>query len=115
MPHAIFTNPQIASVGYTEQELKDKKINYAVGKYNYIDTGIGQAIEEKEGFVKILVEKSTGKILGCHIIGHEASTLIHEVIIAIKSGSGTIDNITNSVHIHPSLSEVVQRAANSSI
>ncbi len=111
MPHAIFTSPQIASVGYTEQELKDKKINYAVGKYNYIDTGMGHAIEEKDGFVKILVEKSTRKILGCHILGQEASTLIHEVIIAMKSGDRTIDNISNSVHIHPALSEVIQRAA----
>ncbi|MEK6937024.1 MAG: dihydrolipoyl dehydrogenase [Nanoarchaeota archaeon] len=111
MPHAVFTNPQIASVGFTEQELKEKKIPYSVSKYSYIDTGMGHAIEEKDGFVKILVDKQ-GKILGCHILGHEASTLIHEVIVAMKSGNGNIKNIINSVHIHPALSEVVQRAAN---
>ncbi|MBI2672223.1 dihydrolipoyl dehydrogenase [Candidatus Woesearchaeota archaeon] len=111
MPHAIFTDPQIAGVGYTEDELNEKKINYLVGKYNYYDTGMGMAIEDKDGFVKLLVEKSTRKILGCHILGTDASTLIHEVIVAMKTGDGTVDNLINSVHIHPALSEVVQRAA----
>ncbi len=111
MPHAIFTSPQVAGVGYTEQELKEKKIPYLVGKHKYIYTGMGKAIEDTEGFVKFLVDKKTRKILGCHILGTEASTLIHEVLVAMKSGSGLIDNITNTVHIHPALSEVVQRAA----
>ena len=111
MPHAIFSSPQISSVGLTEQELKEKGIKYGVGKYNYYDTGMGKVIEEKEGFVKILVDKNK-KILGCHILGKDASTLIHEVIVAMKSGNGTVDNIINSVHIHPALSEVIQRAAN---
>ena len=111
MPHAIFTDPQIAGVGYTEDELKEKKIGYLVGKYNYYDTGMGIAIKDNDGFVKLLVEKKTRKILGCHIIGTEASTLIHEVIVAMKSGDGAIDNLINAVHIHPALNEVVQRAA----
>lgn len=113
MPHAIFSSPQIAGVGFTEQELKGGKIPYAVGKYSYINSGMGIALEDKEGFVKIYADKKTKKILGCHIIGTEASTLIHEVIVAMKSGNGTIDNIKNTVHIHPALSEVVQRAVNS--
>ena len=70
-------------------------------------------MQDTDGFAKILVDKRTRKILGCHVIGPEASTLIHEVIVAMKSGRGTIDNITRAVHIHPSLSEVVQRAADS--
>ncbi|MBI2130618.1 dihydrolipoyl dehydrogenase [Candidatus Woesearchaeota archaeon] len=109
MPHAIFSSPQIAGVGMTEQELKAKKIDYAVGKYSYMNTGMGAAIDEKEGFVKVLADRRTRKILGCHIIGADASTLIHEVIVAMKAGL-TADAITDAVHIHPALSEVVDRA-----
>ncbi|MBI2144734.1 dihydrolipoyl dehydrogenase [Candidatus Woesearchaeota archaeon] len=111
MPHAIFSSPQIAGVGLKEQDLK--KGSYAAGRYSYKDTGMGAALQDETGFAKILIEKKTGKILGCHIIGPDASTLIHEVVVAMKSGHGTIDNITRAVHVHPALSEVVQRAANS--
>jgi len=110
MPHAVFSSPQIAGVGYTEQELKEKGIKYGVGKYNYISTGMGLALQDKEGFVKIMVDPKTRKILGCHILGSEASTLIHEVILAMRNDL-TVDDIKNTVHIHPALSEVVQRAA----
>ena len=72
---------------------------------------MGQALEDRTGFVKILVASDTGKILGCHILGTDASTLIHEVLVAMRSGDGTIGNLTRTVHIHPALSEVVQRAA----
>ena len=115
MPHAIFTSPQIAGVGFTEDRLKNKNIPYTVGRYRYSDTGMGLALRDKEGFVKILVHKKTRKILGCHILGTNASTLIHEVIVAMKSGKGLIDNLTHAVHIHPALSEVVQRAAYSAL
>jgi dihydrolipoamide dehydrogenase len=111
MPHAIFTSPQIAGVGKTEQEVIADRTGYLVGRYNYIDTAMGEAIEDQTGMVKILVEERSSKILGCHIIGTEASILIHEVIVAMKSGEGTINNITNAVHIHPALNEVVQRAS----
>ncbi|MBN4049244.1 dihydrolipoyl dehydrogenase [archaeon AH-315-M20] len=111
MPHAIFSSPQIAGVGYTEQQLKDKKIKYVVGKYNFINSGMGIAINDREGFVKILVDKKTKKILGCHIMGTDASTLIHEVIVAMKSKQ-KVDLLQKAVHIHPALSEVVQRAVN---
>ncbi len=112
MPYAIFSSPEVAGVGMTEQELKAKNIAYSVGKYNYINTGMGAAIIDKDGFVKFLVEKATDKILGCHILGKHASTLIHEVVIAMREGDGSIDSIKNAVHIHPALNEVVQRAAN---
>jgi dihydrolipoamide dehydrogenase len=72
---------------------------------------MGRALEDKEGFVKFLVNKENRKILGCHIIGSQASILIHEALVAIKSGDGTIDNISKTVHVHPALSEVVSRAA----
>jgi mycothione reductase len=112
MPHAIFSSPQVAGVGYTEQELKQKSNkDYVKSIYRYIDTAMGRALEDKEGFVKFLVSKETRKILGCHIIGTHASVLIHEVLVAMKSGDGTIDNISKTVHVHPALSEVVARAA----
>lgn len=109
MPHAIFSSPQIAGVGSRQQDLK--KGTFMVGKYFYRDTGMGAAMKDETGFAKILVDRKSRKILGCHIIGPDASTLIHEVVVAMKSGTGTIDNITKSVHVHPALSEVVQRAA----
>ncbi len=107
MPHAIFTSPQIASVGFTEEELKE--IKYLKGKYNYYDTGMGMAIEDKDGFVKVLVDANSKKILGCHIIGSDAPTLIHEVIVAMKNNL-TISDLIKTIHIHPALNEVVLRA-----
>jgi dihydrolipoamide dehydrogenase len=111
MPHAIFSSPQIAGVGKTEQQLRAEKIDYVVGRQNYIDTAMGQAIEDRSGFVKILAERKTKKIIGCHIMGSDAATLIHEVLVAMKSGDGSVRNITRTVHIHPAMSEVIQRAA----
>lgn len=109
MPHAIFSSPQVAGVGATEAELKPG--TYEIGKYSYEHTGMGAAMQDTTSFAKILVDRRSRKILGCHIIGPEASTMIHEVIIAMKAGEGTIDNITQAIHVHPALSEVVQRAA----
>ncbi|MDE1878501.1 MAG: dihydrolipoyl dehydrogenase [Thaumarchaeota archaeon] len=113
MPHAIFSSPQVAGVGYTEQELRQKGIPYLKSIYPYIDSAMGEALKDNDGFVKFLVEKETRKILGCHIIGTEASILIHEVLVAMRSAGGTIDSLTNTIFIHPSLSEVIDRAANS--
>jgi mycothione reductase len=109
MPHAIFSSPQVAGVGYTEQELMSKGIPYIKAVYPYIRTAMGEAIEDRDGFVKLLASKE-GKILGCHIIGNQASVLIHEVLVAMRLGAG-VDSISRTVHIHPALSEVVARAA----
>lgn len=110
MPHAVFSSPQIAGVGLREQDLRDK-YDYATGRYQFIDCGMGLAMQDKDGFIKIFADRKTKKILGCHILGSEASTLIHEVILAMKSGL-TTDSIQNAVHVHPALSEVIQRAVN---
>jgi len=111
MPHAIFSSPQVAGVGLREQDLKDKKIGYATGRYDFIKSGMGLALQDKEGFVRIFADRKTRKILGCHILGTDASTLIHEIIIAMKAGLAA-DAISDAVHVHPALSEVVQRAVN---
>ena len=112
MPHAIFSSPQIAGVGATEQNLIDKKIDFVKGTYDYINSGMGTALQDNIGFVKILADRKSRKILGCHIIGTDASILIHEVIVAMKACLA-VDSIRDAVHIHPSLSEVIQRAVNS--
>lgn len=109
MPHAVFSNPQIAGVGATEDELKAKGIAYTVGIAEYKNTAMGEAHQEADGFVKALADENKHEILGCHIIGPEASTLIHEVIVAMKAKMD-VSVITNSIHIHPAMSEVVQRA-----
>ncbi len=106
MPHAVFTDPQIAGVGITEQEAK----NHVVGTYEYARTGMGEALAEEDGFVKLIVGRDR-KIIGCHIIGPNASVLLHEVLIAMKCGKGGLSLLRNVVHIHPALNEVVQRAA----
>jgi len=111
MPHAVFSYPQVAGVGLTEQECQAQGIDYAVGRYEYADTGMGTALQERDGFVKVIARRSDGKILGCHIIGPEASTLIQEAVVAMKSGEGKIRNILNSIHVHPALPEVLARAA----
>jgi dihydrolipoamide dehydrogenase len=110
MPHAIFSYPQVAGVGFTEEELKEQGREYRVGKYMYKDSGMGLALEEKEGFVKFLADHS-GKILGCHIIGPEASTLLHEVLVSMRRGNSNLNDIIRTIHIHPALNEVVERAA----
>lgn len=109
MPHAIFSSPQVAGVGFTEEQLKKEKIKYIIGRHYYIDTGMGAALQDKEGFVKILIDKKTRKILGCHILGADAPNIIHEVVVAMKNNLSA-DKVLNTVHIHPSLSEAIQRA-----
>jgi dihydrolipoamide dehydrogenase len=111
MPHAAFSSPQVAAVGKTEDELKQQKAPYLKSVYEYKKTGYGKAIEDNDGFVKVLVHPTTKEILGCHIIGTHASILIHEVLVAMKAKLG-VEGITRAVHIHPALSEVVQRAFN---
>lgn len=110
MPHAVFSSPQIAGVGLTEEQAKEKGITYEVRKKDYSKTGMGQAMLEKDGFVKFLINPETQTILGCHIIGPDASTLIHEVVVAMTAAEGKVAAIQDTIHIHPALSEVVQRA-----
>jgi len=110
MPHAVFTNPQIAGVGLTEQEAAAQKKNYVIGKAFYKHTGMGTALAEKNGFMKLIVEKRTKKILGCQILGPHASILLHEVCVAMKAKNG-LDLLRNTIHVHPALSELVQRTA----
>jgi len=109
-PHAVFTHPQIASVGLKEAEARQKGYKILVGKALYKDTAQGDAMGDPQGFVKVIVEHGTGKILGGHIIGPFASTLIQEIINAMAFGDKTFVPIIRGMHIHPAMSEVVQNA-----
>ncbi|ADH87273.1 dihydrolipoyl dehydrogenase family protein [Desulfurivibrio alkaliphilus] len=107
VPRAIFCSPQIASVGLTEQEARARQLKYEVRKFSFTDTAMGDAMGEDRGFIKYLLLPEKGRIVGCHIIGAQASILIHEVIVAMASGAG-VNALLSAIHIHPSLSEVVQ-------
>jgi len=109
-PHAVFTRPQVASVGLKEAEAKQQGYKILVGKAFYRDTAMGGAMGEPEGFVKVIVEREAGKILGAHIIGAEASILIQEIVNAMVTENKTYAPIVRAMHIHPALSEVVQQA-----
>ena len=106
MAHAIFGSPQVASLGATEDELEDE--DYSTGTYAYDETALGTVLDDEGGFVKVLVAKDD-EVLGCHIVGPEASTLIHEVSTAVAAGADAT-TIAETIHVHPALSEVVQGA-----
>jgi len=108
MPHTIFTEPQMAGVGATEEELNDEATEYVVGRADYADSAMGRAKKLDHGFVKVLAA-SDGEILGAHAIGHEASTLLHEAVLAMRTGA-TVDDVAGTIHAHPTLSKVVEAA-----
>lgn len=109
-PHAVFSHPQVASVGATEQELRGSGIDYLVGRTEHGHTAYGWAMEDETGFCKILADKDSRLVLGAHIIGPQASTLIHQLIQGMKFGQ-TVDELADGfLYIHPALSEVVENA-----
>jgi mycothione reductase len=110
VPHAVFTRPQIASLGLTEEQAA-KSHEILVGRANYSDVVMGNAMMETESFAKAIVEKKTEKILGFHIVGPEAAILIQEVVNAVARG-GDVKSITDNMHIFPALSEIVSETLN---
>jgi mycothione reductase len=115
VPHAVFTYPEIASVGLGEKEAVEKygRDRVVIGIQRYQDTAKGEAMAVKDYFVKVIVEQGTMKILGAHIIGPQASVLIQEVINLMYTHEQSGEPIIEGMHIHPALSEVVERAFNS--
>jgi dihydrolipoamide dehydrogenase len=110
VPYAVFTWPQVAGVGLTEEEALARGLSVLVGEYNYIDTARGAAMEEEDGFVKVILEEETYRLLGAHIVGAHAPILIQEVVNAMHTGDASVYPIADAMHIHPALPEVVQRA-----
>lgn len=110
MPHAIFSNPQVAGVGETEQELEEMGISYVVGLNPYKSSAMGMALLSESGFCKLLFHRDSKKLLGAHIIGEEASNMIHMCIAYMNMG-GTLDDMLRTIYIHPALPEIVRNAA----
>ncbi len=110
IPGCTYCQPQVASVGYTEEQLKEKGIEYKVGKFPFTASGKAVAASEPDGMVKLLFGKKYGEILGGHIAGAEATELIAEVALA-KSMEATLEDLHECIHAHPTLSEAVMEAA----
>ncbi|MFN3461991.1 MAG: dihydrolipoyl dehydrogenase [Oceanibaculum sp.] len=110
VPGIVYTWPEVASIGKTEEELKAAKIEYKVGKFPFTANGRARAMNMTDGLVKILADAKTDRVLGCHILGAEAGTLIHEVATAMAFGASAED-IAMTCHGHPTLNEAVKEAA----
>ncbi|MFD2232387.1 dihydrolipoyl dehydrogenase [Phaeospirillum tilakii] len=110
IPSVVYTWPEVASVGQTEEQLKQAGIAYAVGKFPFLANGRARASGEADGFVKILADAATDRILGAHIIGPNAGELIAELVLAIEFGAAAED-IARTCHAHPSLAEAIKEAA----
>jgi dihydrolipoamide dehydrogenase len=110
IPGVVYTYPEVAAVGKTEEELKDAGVAYAVGKFPFLANGRAKVNRTTDGFVKILADAKTDRVLGVHIIGATAGEMIHEAVIAMEFGASAED-IARSCHAHPTLSEAVKEAA----
>jgi dihydrolipoamide dehydrogenase len=110
IPGVIYTTPEVSSVGATEEQLKEQGRAYKVGKFSFMGNGRAKAVFQGEGFVKILADKETDRILGAHIIGPMAGDLIHEICVAMEFGASAQD-LALTCHAHPTYSEAVREAA----
>jgi len=110
IPGVIYTAPEVASVGATEQQLKDEGRAYKVGKFSFMGNARAKAVFQGEGFVKLLADKDTDRLLGAHIIGPAAGDMIHEICVAMEFGAAAQD-VAMTCHAHPTYSEAVREAA----
>jgi len=109
IPSCTYCQPQVASIGLTERACKEKGLNYKIGKIPFSAIGKAIAIGEPEGFVKVIVDKEFGEVLGVHIIHSEATELISEAAI-IRSHEGIAGSVVDTIHPHPTLAEAVMEA-----
>jgi dihydrolipoamide dehydrogenase len=110
IPGVIYTAPEVANVGKTEEQLKEAGVDYKVGKFSFMGNGRAKAVFQGEGFVKLLADAKTDRILGCHLIGPSAGDLIHEICVAMEFGASAQD-IALTCHAHPTFSEAMREAA----
>ena len=110
IPGVVYTWPEVANVGKTEEQLKEEGVDYAAGKFPFMANGRARAMNMTEGFVKIIADKKSDKILGAHIVGPNAGDLIQEVV-SVMEFEGTAEDIARTCHAHPTLTEVVKEAA----
>lgn len=110
IPGVVYTFPEVADVGFTEEQLKEKGIDYKIGKFNFMANSRAKANGFGDGFVKLLADKTTDKLLGAHIIGPSAGEMIHELVTIIEFG-GSAEDVARMCHAHPTFSEAVREAA----
>lgn len=110
IPSVVYTDPELASVGATEEELKSKNIEYRVGQFPFMANGRAKSMESIEGFVKILADATTDRVLGAHLVGPRVSELISELVLAMEF-MGSSEDVARTCHAHPTLSEVIKEAA----
>jgi len=109
IPNATYCHPEVASVGFTEQQCKEKKLEYKVGKFPFSASGRARTSGETEGFVKVIRDAKYGEILGAHIVGSHATEILHELVVA-RANEFTVDEVALAIHAHPTLSEAVDQA-----
>ncbi|WHS31931.1 dihydrolipoyl dehydrogenase [Brucella sp. NM4] len=110
IPSVVYTQPEVASVGKTEEELKAAGVEYKVGKFPFTANGRARAMLHTDGFVKILADKATDRVLGAHILGYNAGEMIHELAVLMEFG-GSSEDLARTCHAHPTMSEAVRRSA----
>ena len=110
IPNATYCHPEVASIGLTEQQCKDKKLDYKIGRFPFSANGRARTSGETDGFVKIIRDSKYGEILGAHIVGAHATELIHELAVA-RENEYTVEEVDLAIHAHPTLSEAVAEAA----
>jgi len=110
IPGVVYTTPEVAAVGKTEEELKAAGIEYKAGKFPFLANGRAKANQTTDGFVKVLADAKTDRVLGCHIVGPLAGELIHEVAVLMEFG-GSAEDLARTCHAHPTLSEAVKEAS----
>jgi dihydrolipoamide dehydrogenase len=110
IPAVVYTSPEVASVGKTEEELKAEGVAYAVGRFPFTANGRARAMRHTDGFVKILADAATDRVLGGHIVGFGAGEMIHEIVVLMEFG-GSAEDLARTCHAHPTMSEAVKEAA----
>jgi dihydrolipoamide dehydrogenase len=110
IPNVVYTSPEVASVGKSEEELKAEGVAYALGRFPFTANGRARAMRHTDGFVKILADAATDRVLGGHIVGFGAGELIHEIAVLMEFG-GSSEDLARTCHAHPTMSEAVKEAA----
>ncbi|MBA3344558.1 MAG: dihydrolipoyl dehydrogenase [Gemmatimonadales bacterium] len=110
VPSVTYCHPEVASIGVTEEQAKERKLDYQVGRFPFSANGRARTAGETEGFVKIIRDKKYGEILGAHIVGSHASEIIHELTVA-RENEYTVEEVDLAIHAHPTLSEAIAEAA----
>jgi dihydrolipoamide dehydrogenase len=110
VPSVTYCHPEVASIGLSEDQCKEQKLDYQVGRFPFSANGRARASMETEGFVKIIRDKKYGEILGAHIVGGHASEMIHELAVA-RENEYTVEEVDLAIHAHPTLSEAIAEAA----